>query len=55
MLMIAQAPGELQVKRLYGVSTTVAALGVALYVLGFGIGPLFCMSYLYLFLMTSLT
>ncbi|KAK7691497.1 hypothetical protein QCA50_004896 [Cerrena zonata] len=36
------APGELQIKLIYGVSTTVASLGVALYVLGFGIGPLFC-------------
>ncbi|CAL1710981.1 unnamed protein product [Somion occarium] len=35
------APGTMQIRMLYGVSDTVASLGVALYVAGFGIGPLF--------------
>lgn len=39
-----QVPGELQIIEKYRVSATVANLGLSLYVLGFALGPLLCVS-----------
>ena len=39
-----QAPGEPELREKYGVSADVSSLGLALYVLGFGLGPLYCAS-----------